>query len=533
MIKPWFGMMSNGGGGLEKSNRPTPLIESEARLKDWLNELETRLEKTAAAYNNASFNKYIGRPAADLNQYDAAFSALLSEPSYRATVQHWLNRAGDPLLQRRLMLFERAFIEAEVSKSQAIYELRNIINDRLITYRPILRGQSLTRSDITEALRSHPDRARRQQVYEQALRPLAVELEPQVQELMQRRNSEAQRLGYATYADLHLELLNLDRAALIALFDQLESLTDEPYRAFLEETRHEHELDRVEPWDLHWLADRRANLPDYPFRQEQIGTRVNELLSAFGINPLKLPIEVFKRDIPFGGLCFTIRVPDDVRIVANPKDGYLYYRTMFHEYGHAIHSVFNQQTNYFFKREWGIFSEGMAEILAYFTQYDEWLSYVTGFEATDISRYKRENSGRRLLRIRNLIAQSRFELEAYDNPSADLGRLSAEMEARYLMIPLNLTPRWAAVSFPTTHPIYRQNYLIAELIAAQTHAEIRRRFGSFFQLPPEGRAAVFNFLKEQYFTPGASLDWNEKIRLATGQPLSADALVAELGLINS
>jgi hypothetical protein len=128
------------------------------------------------------------------------------------------------------------------------------------------------------------------------------------------------------------------------------------------------------------------------------------------------------------------------------------------------------------------------------------------------------------------MAQARFEIEAYSQPEAGLNRLLAEYEGRYLGLPVNLTPRWAAVSFPTTHPIYRQNYILADLMAAQTHAELNRRFGSFFTLAPAERAEVFNFLRDNYFAPGNRLEWTEKIKQATGQPLSAAALLTELGL---
>lgn len=517
---------------LELTPPAPPAILSEVRLKDWLDQLEARLEKVSVAYNSASFNKYIGRAAADLNQYDAAFSALLTEPAYRATVRHWLSHASDPQLKRRLTLFERAFLEAQVSKSQAIYELRNVINDRLINYRPQIGSEYLSRNDVTAILRSHPDRTRRQLAFEQALRPLAEELSPQVARLMQQRNSEARTLGYPTYADLHLNLLGFDRAGLWTLFDQLEEMTAGPYRAFLEAARQTYGLQKVEAWDLQWLADRRASLPDEPFRRERVVPLAHELLTDFGLDPTRLPIEVVQQNIPFGGLCFSLKIPDDIRIVCNPKDGYLFCRTMVHEFGHGLHAAFIRQPTYFFKREWGPFNEGMAETLAYFTQHEEWLGRVTGLDTPQLAHYGRENSVRRMLRLRNLMAQARFEIEAYDDPSADLQRLHADYEARYLLVPTNLTPRWAATSFPTTHPIYRQNYILADLIAAQTHAELRRRFGSFFQLPTRERASVFAFLKDHYYAPGASVDWRDKIQAATGQPISAAALVGELALQN-
>ncbi len=507
---------------------PAPPVRNETQLRAWLDNLEQKLENMAVAYNEVSYNKYVGKPTGDLNHFDAAFASLLGEPSYQSIVLDWLPRATDPLLKRRLTLFQRSFLEAEVSKSPAIYELRNQINEKLLTYQPTLGNQKLSRSDIMDILRSSPDRERRRAVYEQAQRPLAEQLEPLVRELMRRRNSEAQRLGYATYADLHLGLIQLNRTELFKLFDELEKLTEATYRNFLEESRQEAGVDKLEVWDLSFMADRRAHLPPYLFPHTQILPQVFQFLRLFGLVPEKLPIQVQVQDIPFGGLCFTLRVPDDIRILSNPKDGYLYYRTMFHEFGHGLHAAFNRQPSYMLKREWGPFNEGMAETLAYFTQQTEWLMAVSNLPRPEVERYRRDNVARRVLRFRSLMAQARFEIEAYSNLDGDLARLNAEIEARYLLTPLNLTPRWAASSFPTTHPIYRQNYILAEMMAAQTHATLRQRFGSFWQLNSATRAALFAFLTENYYAPGAQIEWPEKIARATGQKLSVAALAAEL-----
>ncbi len=507
-----------------------PLVASETRLKDWLDLLEARLEQIAVAYNNASFNRYLGQPVADLNQYDAAIASLMSDPASQFTVRYWLAQAQDPTLRRRLELLRRAFLEAEVTRPPDISQLRNNINDRLLSFQPQLDGTLLTRSDITEILRDHPDRRYRQRVFEEAMRPLAEELEPQVRELMRLRNAQARRLGYNSYPDLHLDLIGFDRATLLALFDRLEALTAAPYRAFTGAARREYNLSQITAWDLFWLADRRAGLPDEFFQGTTSLTRAHALLSNLGLDPQSLPIQVFKRDIPFGGLCFQVRVPDDIRIVSSPKEGFLFFRTLVHEFGHGLHSAFIRQTTYLLKREWGPFNEGMAEVLAYFTHYDDWLAQNTGLDPAAIAVYKQHNTVRRIIRLRNMMAQARFEIEAYDNLNGDLNRLQAEQEARYLDLPLNLTPRWAAVSFPTTHPVYRQNYILADLIAAQTHAELNRRFGSFFRLPAPDRAGLFNFIRQHYFTPGALIEWRDKIKNATGQPLGVDAFITELGL---
>ncbi len=513
-----------------RTNSAPDFIQNEAQFQDWLDQFEKQLERVSFAHNNASFNKYAGRPSGDLDQYDEAFSALLNDPASHATVRAWQDRVSDPRLARRVRLFNRAFLEAEVSKSANVYQLRNTLNEQLINFKPRLGTEYISRSDVSETLRVHPDRDRRRLVYQKALSPLALELAPGVARLMQQRNQAARRLGFPTYPDLHLYLLDLDRATLLAWFAELEKVSRAPYQAFVESARQEYGLAQVEPWDIHWLADRRADLPDQAFRREKIVPGVHRLLAHFGLSGPDLPIEVVTRDIPFGGLCFTVRVPDDIRILCNPKDGYPYFRTMTHEFGHALHGVFNRQPSYILKREWGPFNEGMAETLAYFTHYGEWLAEITGLTLEQIAVYKKENNNRRLLRLRNLLAQAHFEIEAYDNPAADLHRLLAEHEARYLLIPLDLTPRWSAASFPTTHPVYRQNYILADMIAAQTHATLRAQFGDFFGLSDPQKAEVMEFLKKYYYGPGASIEWREKVRQATGQPLGVAALLTELGL---
>lgn len=509
---------------------PSLLIGSETLLRSWLNQLESRLETVSVGYNSASFNLYLGRPGPDLSSFDTAFSAILLDSTHQQVVNFWRERATDPLLRRRLDLFRRNFVEAEVSKAHQISETRNRINDQILKFQPQVGGKRLSRGEITEILRTDPDRAIRRKVYEQALSPLSKRLSGPVAELIGLRNIEARRLGYATFADLQLALLGLDRAGLLGLFENLEQLTRPAYQVFLESSRQTFGLDRVEPWDVQWLADRRAELPETAFAKHKIPGLVGDLLKNFGLDPATLPVEFVTKDIPFGGLCFTIKVPDDIRIVGNPRDGYPSFRTLVHEYGHALHAAFNRQTFYTLKRENGIFNEGMAETLAYFTHDPAWLRSVTGLDATKVGRYREENFSRRILRLRNLLAQAHFEIEAYDNPAADLDRLLAEHEARYLGIPINLTPRWAASSFPTTHPVYRQNYILADLIAAQIHATLKERFGGFFDLAQSEREKVFEFLRQNFYAPGNSLEWTEKLTNATGQPLSASFLTSELGL---
>jgi oligoendopeptidase F len=379
-----------------------------------------------------------------------------------------------------------------------------------------------------EVLRNYPSRDYRRAVYENGLSSLAAELEPKVQTLLQLRNQEARKLGYKNYGEMHLESQGLSLEMLNNLFEELEVLTRPLYTRFLQQNSEQMGWNRVEPWDVAWLAERQAKLPEQKFRRDDLLATIRQFLGLFGLETKKLPIQVYTKDIPFGGLCFSIKIPNDIRILCNPKDGYSYYRTMFHEFGHGLHSIFNQQKSYILKREPGSFNEGMAEILAYFTQTDSWLMQTSKLSLPEVRRYKKDNIARRVLRWRTLIAQAHFELEAYQNPQQNLEKLHAELESYYLQIPLNLTPRWAASSFPTTHPVYRQNYIIGEMIAAQSHAIMQKQFGDFFQGDSETRLSWLNFLIEKYYASGMRVEWNKKVELATGTGLNTAALVAEI-----
>jgi oligoendopeptidase F len=504
------------------------ISNGEDSLRVWLDAYESRLEELAVAYNDTSFKKYIGQPGGDLNQLDARLGAALTDSATHAKVQEWLPKVRDTELSRRLICLNQAFKEAEVSKSTEIYQLRNSINDRLLSFQPSVNGLTLSRSKIMEVLRTHPSRDFRRAVYENGLSPLAAELEARVQTLLQLRNHEAQKLGYKNYAELNLETQGLSLLMLNRLFEELELLTRPLYTRFLQQSTALMGWNRVEPWDLAWLAEQKAGLPAQKFRREDLLGAIRQFLGLMGLDTKHLPIQVYTKDIPFGGLCFSIKIPGDIRILCSPKDGYAYYRTMFHEFGHGLHSVFNRQTSYILKREPGSFNEGMAEILAYFTQSDSWLAQTGKLSLPEVRCYKQNNLVRRVLRLRTLIAQARFELEAYQNPQQNLEKLHAEMESYYLHTPLNLTPRWAASSFPTTHPIYRQNYIIGEMIAAQTHAVMREKLGDFFQGDPDTHANWLKYLIDNYYAAGMRVEWNKKVELATGEKLNAAALAAEL-----
>jgi peptidyl-dipeptidase A len=279
----------------------------------------------------------------------------------------------------------------------------------------------------------------------------------------------------------------------------------------------------LEPWDISFAIDQFVKPPDEHFPKNQIIPKVKELVESWGIHTEKLPILIKQADIPFGGLCFAIKIPTDVRIVSNPRDGHRYYATLFHEYGHALHACFIKQRHYAFKSDVGCFNEGMATILQYFTFDPDWLRMNTSLTQEEIMRFVRARKASLLLRLRSLMALSIFEFLAYENPDQDLNKVWSRTRSRYLFVSENETPQWAGQSIYTMYPIYFQNYILAEMIAAQTIQHLKERYGELLN-----NAKIAEFLIQNYYGPGSSVDWPEKVKRATGRKLSAEALVQQL-----
>jgi peptidyl-dipeptidase A len=119
-----------------------------------------------------------------------------------------------------------------------------------------------------------------------------------------------------------------------------------------------------------------------------------------------------------------------------------------------------------------------------------------------------------------------FEYEAYTNPDRDLNKLYWDLYERYVMLPRHDDMRaWAAVTHFTTHPIYLQNYLFADIIAAQTLAYLHR---GGLNLAFDNSAGAF--LVQDYLRFGGRYRWKELLERGTGEPFNPERYLSQMGL---
>jgi peptidyl-dipeptidase A len=127
----------------------------------------------------------------------------------------------------------------------------------------------------------------------------------------------------------------------------------------------------------------------------------------------------------------------------------------------------------------------------------------------------------------------RFERAMYQNPDQDLNKLWWDLVKEYQFVAPpegRNAPDWAAIIHLSQYPAYYHNYQLGTLAASQLRHFIANsilKANKVGSLAFVNKPAVGDFLKSRFFAPGASLRWDDMMKHATGEPLSARFFAAE------
>ncbi|HLN64750.1 MAG TPA: M3 family metallopeptidase [Symbiobacteriaceae bacterium] len=498
-------------------------VTDEPSLRVFLDQLEAHLEELSATTSELLFTQYQTRRRPEgLEEAETAHARIMSNEAYQELVAKYRGRVADPLLARRLEVWHQAFRGARVSARAEVRALVNEISDTIVQFRYDVQGQELDLGAVRNVLRTEPNRERRRAAW-LSFAPLSQKLAARTRELFHLRNGLARAEGFETYAHMQMDAQGLTLSQVKATLEELALASAPTYKALLEETGARQKLGRVQPWDVKFLLDGEGSLPVGYFPRSGIIGRMEEWGRDHGHELAQLGISVHFMEIPYNGLCVTVR-PGDIRILANPSDGHNYYKTAFHELGHALHSAFSAPGSFILRREPSVFSEAMAELMGYTVNDPGWLATM-GLRPSEVATAGAMTMGPWFAYLRQRSAHALFEYEAYANPDGELDLINAGIESRLLGCELDESPRWAAEpnAWYSRYPVYWQNYVLADVVASQIHHDLVRRFGSVWR-----SQEALAYVKEQYWRPGGSVDWQEKLRRGTGEPLNTKALVADL-----
>lgn len=504
-------------------------IAAAADIQQLLDSLEKKLSWIDYRYQSENWEKYTGGEADSLDFYTRLYRHVTSDQRTLRELEQGKSALSDPADLRRWELVSRQFVVGNLEQEMSIAALRDSLSNIDINYRAEFQGEKRSSNHLYQTYRSSSNRTVREEAY-RAYNSIGLLLADGLTQLFQLRNRAAISEGYNNYLRLTFQAQGLDVNEYKALLDDLEKRSRKPYRQLLNQAKERLGLNQLEEWDLGFAyAAVRAEI-DQHFPVDSQLIYIKRGLKRIDVNLDKMPI-YFDLEAREGksqfAYAFLVQPPFDMRVMANLSDGIYSTRVLMHEIGHAIHASFVSQERLIFRISLSsIWTEGMAQFMAGFTEDPIWLTEVAGAPRGLVNRYLKAKKEQDIIYLRKTLLRLNFELEAYTNPHRDLNKLYWSLFAEFMFMPRHedINP-WAAVIHYTTHPVYLQNYLYADMIAAQTLEYLTRSYGNVTD-----NRMTKAFLVQNYMRFGSRYDWQELLERGTESRLNPDFLIKKLGL---
>ncbi|MGA9228206.1 MAG: M2 family metallopeptidase [Mesobacillus sp.] len=478
--------------------------------------------------------------AAKLSDAETRYNLLFSsKDTYEKTKQFLATENLTEIEKRQLKLLLSEMegnqlpeeVIADLSKRSS--ELNLLFN----TYSPEVDGKKYSANDIRGVLVNSDDQELRKKVWF-ASKEVGKVVEKGLLELVKKRNEAAQLLGYDNHHQMGFALQELDRDEVFAIFNELIAQSDEAYRSMKKElderlaAKFGINPEDIRPW--HYVDPFFQEAPPSdstnldPFYQgKDIVQITTDTFSSMGIeiDDLYAKSDLFPRENKNPtAFCTDIDREGDVRVLCNLTEDAYWMETNLHEFGHAAYFKYIDSSLPFGLRTVShtLTTESIAMLFGKMGKDPRWLKrFLQVDEATvnglapELEKYQQLQM---LIAARWIITFVFFEKELYENPNQDLNALWWKtVKEIQLVTPPDATdhPDWAAKIHFTLAPVYYQNYLLGELMAAQLLRHIETKISPEFFTKETGEMLI-----NQFFKPAALYDWNEKIRRVTGEKLN-------------
>lgn len=527
---------------------------AEQELKDFITQFEAKVYPLVKDMNLSGYQAAISGKDADFKKAAAAefkFTQVFSNKEDFAILKKLkeAQKIKDPMLKRQLDVLYDAYVVKQVDDAlnKKIVDLQNEIVQKFNTYKFVVKGQEVNSNKIDDILRNSTDSPELQAAWE-ASKEVGRAVAPDLITLVKLRNTVAQQLGFKNFHAMNLETKEQDPEQIEKLFDELDALTRDAFIAVKDDmdnvlskklgiTKEE-----LMPWHYQNKYFQEApriyevNLDDYYKNQDvvkltldyykSIGFEIQDILDRSDLyeKPGKDPA-AFSTHIDYKG---------DVRILCNVKPDYYWMSTMLHEIGHAVYDKHTDMNLPLSIKDPAhpLTTEGIALMFGRLATNGQWLQDM--LKISDAEKNKIAEESFKSLRLEMLVfsrwsqVMYRFEKALYENPDQDLNALWWSLVEKYQMIKKpegRNVADWASKTHFSTAPCYYHNYLLGDLFASQLVHAVEKKVlkvkrgntaSSFYGHPEVGQ-----FLIKEVFEVGKRYPWNDMIKKATGEKLTA------------
>ena len=513
-----------------------PLVQ-ESNLAAW--ELQTTSSE-AAKERSAELSARLAKLYANADDY--AFLKTLPAQSFT-----------DPLIARQHTLLLNGYLASQMEEAviDEMIRLEVDIEELFNTHRAQVQGEPVSDNQIDELLIKSDDTELRREAWT-ASKTVGATVADKLLTLVRLRNREAQRLGFANYYAMSMQLQELDETRLFSLLDDLKTQSDtlwNAYKADLDNAlaaRFHTTPDQIRPWHQ---ANKFFQEPgpgdadlDRFFKGKNLEALTAEFYAAIGlpVEDLLARADLYEREGKCQhAFCMDVNRAGDVRVLCNCRDNERWMGTMLHEFGHAVYDKFTDADLPYLLREPAhiLTTESIALFMGRLTKDADWLTRYAGVDPTEAARIAqsagREMRDHLLVFMRWCFVMARFEREMYRDPEQNLDDLWWNMVEQYQGLNCPRADRkpgmWASKIHLASSPVYYHNYLLGEMVASQLLHHINRvvlagqREDALVSSPLVGA-----YLKEQVFYPGSARAWEDWLQHATNERLNPAYFVQQL-----
>jgi peptidyl-dipeptidase A len=483
----------------------------------------------------------------------------LADAKMFATVKELKNQSkeiDDLVLRRAIDVLYLTYLEKQVDPEllKKMVAKSNEVEKKFNVFRAVVDGEELTDSKVRKILKSSRDSKVLKTVWEES-KKVGAAVAADLKELVALRNQAAAKLGFKNYHAMMLTLSEQDGGQILKLFDDLDELTREPFKAAKADIdtrlakRFQVGVADLRPWHYHdpFFQETPAVFSadiDAPFKNAKLDQMVREFYNGIG-----LPIDrvlaksdlIEKQGKSPHAFCTDIDREGDVRVLANMVPNAYWASTMLHEFGHSVYSTNTDNIPaslpYVLRLESHILTtEGVAMMFERLSKKRDFLERM-GLKVANPEGF--DETAAKMLRYQLLIfsrwcqVMLRFEKAMYEKPDQDLNKLWWDLVEKYQMVKRpedRSAPDYASKIHIVSAPVYYHNYMMGELFASQLHHAIARDV--YDGTDPSKVVYVKNkkvgkFMKEKVFAPGRTKSWNELTKFATGEELKATAFAED------
>lgn len=525
----------------------------EKELAVFIDSLEAKVKPIEKEANLAYFNAAVTGKEEEYSkssELNIQLSKIYADKNTFSRLKDFLEsgKIRDSLLVRQMNILYNTFLSNQVDekKLEELIKAQTKLEQKYSTFRAQIGEKKFTDNEIESVLRNSVNNNELEKCW-LASKQIGDSVAGDVISLVKMRNEIAKELGFSNYQDMSLKLSDQDPVQIEKIFNELDSLTRPAFISLKADMdavlarKYKITPGEMMPWHYQnrffqeGPSIYNVNLDSY-FSDKDAVEIAKVYYAGIGLDVAGIleKSDLYEKEGKYQhAFCTHIDRSGDVRVVCNMKNDSYWMNTILHELGHGVYDKnIDMSLPYYLRTPAHTFTtEAIAMIIGRLSSNTAWLEANAAVPEEEADRIKSDvmNS----LRLEQLVfsrwaqVMFRFEKSLYENPDQDLNKLWWDLAEKYQMIRKpegRNNADWASKIHVALYPCYYHNYQLGELLASQLQAYINQnvlKVGSTDVVSLSNDPEIGTYLLEKVFKPGARYQWNDMIKRATGEELTA------------